>query len=152
SNYISQIQDFIGLLIKNGAAYQRAGEERVKLLQQIRKAIMISYSEKRPQPEKIDPRPGEPEDLVDIPNVPFLLMNCQEKMSKSLGNVISAKQFCQKYGANVLRYLILNAQYNQVINLSEELIRQATKIVVQNTTPLQQEIVANLLNNLNTVK
>src|SRR6185295_11704125 len=94
-------------------------------------------------------------------------------MSKSLGNVISAKHFCQKYGANILRYLILNAQYNQVINLSEELIKQATdyiqkiknllkklrfylylnkiKIGVQKTT-LQQEIVNNLLNNLNTVK
>ncbi|CAJ0761799.1 24764_t:CDS:2 [Entrophospora sp. SA101] len=47
-------------------------------------------------------------------------------MSKSLGNVILAKHFYEKYGANVFRYLILNTHYNQVINLSEELIQQAT--------------------------
>src|SRR6185437_4318538 len=94
-------------------------------------------------------------------------------MSKSLGNVILAKHFSQKYGTNALRYLILNSHYNQVINLSEELIQQATdyvqkiknllkklnfylyaeKIKVIEQKPLQEEkIIINLQNNLNTVK
>ena len=46
-------------------------------------------------------------------------------MSKSLGNVVLAEHFVQKYGPNTFRYLILNSHYNQVINLSEELIQQA---------------------------
>ncbi|CFW92850.1 Cysteine--tRNA ligase [endosymbiont DhMRE of Dentiscutata heterogama] len=246
SNYISQIQDFIGLLIKNGAAYQRVGEvffrieknpEYGKLSGQVLTKLKEGTREitsankesnhdfvlwKKTTVGKNWPSPwgaGRPgwhtecaafinkllhgqtldihgggNDLLfphhENERIQYLVANGrelsqtwlhiahinwgQEKMSKSLGNVISAKQFCQKYGANVLRYLILNAQYNQVINLSEELIQQATdyiqkiknllkklrfflymnktKIVVQNTTPLQQEIVANLLNNLNTVK
>ncbi|CAG8676045.1 4775_t:CDS:1, partial [Ambispora gerdemannii] len=96
-------------------------------------------------------------------------------MSKSLDNVILAKHFAQKYGANVLRYLILNSHYNQVINLSEELIQQAVdyiqkiksllkkmnfylyiekiKITSTRETPERgEEIINSLLNNLNTVK
>ena len=45
-------------------------------------------------------------------------------MSKSLGNVILAKHFYQKYGSNVLRYIIFNSHYNQLINLDQELIQQ----------------------------
>jgi len=94
-------------------------------------------------------------------------------MSKSLGNVILAKYFYQKYGANALRYLILNSRYNQVINLSEELIQQAVdytqkiknllkklnfylyteKIkITKQDTQRRAEIINILLNNLNTVK
>jgi cysteinyl-tRNA synthetase len=95
-------------------------------------------------------------------------------MSKSLGNVILAKHFYQKYGANVLRYLILNTHYKQVINLSEELIQQSAdyiqkiknllkklnfylytekiKITTNYETPKITEIINSLLNNLNTVK
>jgi cysteinyl-tRNA synthetase len=46
-------------------------------------------------------------------------------MSKSLGNVILAKHFYQKYGPNVLRYIFLNSHYNQVINFNETIIQQA---------------------------
>jgi cysteinyl-tRNA synthetase len=49
----------------------------------------------------------------------------QQKMSKSLGNVILAKHFYQKYGSNVLRYIFLNSHYNQVINFNEMIIQQA---------------------------
>ena len=47
-------------------------------------------------------------------------------MSKSVGNVILAKHFYQKYGANVLRYIFLNTHYNQVINFNETIIQQAS--------------------------
>ena len=94
-------------------------------------------------------------------------------MSKSLGNVILAKHFYQKYEANALRYLILNTHYNQVINLSEELIQQAIdytqKIknllkklnfylyvegikITRQEIPKSKEIIDSLLNNLNTIK
>jgi cysteinyl-tRNA synthetase len=94
-------------------------------------------------------------------------------MSKSLGNIILAEHFAQSYDPNALRYLILNAHYNQVINLSEELIQQAIdytqKIknllkklnfylyieklkIIDQETPQREEIINSLLNNLNTVK
>src|SRR5436305_839809 len=96
-------------------------------------------------------------------------------MSKSLGNVILAKHFYQKYGANVLRYLILNSHYNQVINLTEELIQQTVDYVRKITNLLKKlnfyiylskinfsrknkevqvykEIIRSLLDNLNSVK
>jgi len=96
-----------------------------------------------------------------------------EKMSKSLGNVILAEHFAQKYDPNALRYLILNSHYNQVINLSEELIQQAIyhtekiknllkklnfclyieKIKISKwETWEKEEVINSLLNNLNTIK
>ena len=94
-------------------------------------------------------------------------------MSKSLGNVILAKHFQQKYGANVFRYLLFNSHYNQVINFNEELVQQAVdytekiknllkklnfylyneKIKVEKQeTKKSKEIISGLLNNLNTIK
>jgi cysteinyl-tRNA synthetase len=97
-------------------------------------------------------------------------------MSKSLGNVILAKHFYQKWGANALRYLILNSHYNQVINLSEELIQQAANYTQKITnllkklnfylyqksvtrtekkftqTETHKEVIRHLSNNLNTIK
>ena len=97
-------------------------------------------------------------------------------MSKSLGNVILAKHFYQRYGANVFRYLIVNSHYNQVINFSEELIQQAINYTQKIENLLKKinfylytkkvhylkkknqlsiahnEVIQNLLNNLNTVK
>jgi cysteinyl-tRNA synthetase len=101
----------------------------------------------------------------------------KEKMSKSLGNVILATQFYQKHTANVLRYLIANTHYNQVINLDEHLIQNATNYInkIQNLlknlkfylyvkkiifsqksnkkrSETKEKVVEYLLNNLNTVK
>lgn len=97
----------------------------------------------------------------------------EEKMSKSLGNVVLAKHFAKIHGVNTFRYLILNSHYNQVINFSEELIQQAKdyvqkirnlgkklyfhlyleKLKVRNITTTQsKEITESLLNGLNTIK
>src|SRR5438128_2491515 len=98
-------------------------------------------------------------------------------MSKSVGNVILAKHFYEKYGANVLRYLILNSHYNQVINLQENLIQQGvdytqkitnllkkvnfylylnkikwTKEKITPSENVYQEVIYHLSNNLNTIK
>ncbi len=101
----------------------------------------------------------------------------QEKMSKSLGNVILAKHFYQKYGSNVLRYLLLNSHCNQVINFNEKLLQQAQDYIqkiknllkrlklyfywqkitinrqeINRNNQLYQEIINVLADNLNTIK
>jgi cysteinyl-tRNA synthetase len=96
-------------------------------------------------------------------------------MSKSLGNVILAKQFAKKYGPNVFRYLILNSRYKQVINFEETLVNQAVNYIEKITNLIKkiefrrylkkinlkkisdksyayQALVKALANNLNTVK
>ena len=50
-------------------------------------------------------------------------------MSKSEGNIILAKDFYQKYGANTLRYLFLNTHHNQIINFNEKLVQKAENYI-----------------------
>ena len=89
-----------------------------------------------------------------------------------MGNVIFAKHFAKIYGINIFRYLILSSHYNQVINFSEELIKQAIdyvrkiknllkrlkfylyigKIKIIKQKSQKEEIINSLLNDLNTVK
>ena len=52
-----------------------------------------------------------------------------EKMSKSLGNVILAKDAIKEYGADTIRLLLLNCDYRSVINFSDETIKDASSIV-----------------------
>lgn len=49
-----------------------------------------------------------------------------EKMSKSLGNVVLAKDAIEKYGGNVMRLLILETHYRAPVSFTEETI-QSTK-------------------------
>ena len=48
-----------------------------------------------------------------------------EKMSKSLGNVIYAKDMIEKYGGKVTRLVILNAHYRQPVNFTDETVTAA---------------------------
>ena len=48
-----------------------------------------------------------------------------EKMSKSLGNVIYAKDMIEKYGGEVTRLVILNAHYRQPVNFTDETVTAA---------------------------
>lgn len=50
------------------------------------------------------------------------------KMSKSIGNVINAKDFVKEYGTNVFRLIMLQTNYRQPINLTESFIEQ-TKVI-----------------------
>ena len=52
-----------------------------------------------------------------------------EKMSKSLGNVTWAKDFIQKLGANVTRWLLLSTHYRLVLNITDDLIKQSQQAV-----------------------
>lgn len=51
--------------------------------------------------------------FIDIDNV---------KMSKSLGNVVLAKDAIEKYGSNVIRHLFLTTYYRSPINFTEEAV------------------------------
>ena len=46
-----------------------------------------------------------------------------EKMSKSLGNVILAKDGINEYGADIIRLLLLNCQYRNILNFSDDAIK-----------------------------
>ena len=50
-----------------------------------------------------------------------------EKMSKSLGNVIYAKDMIEKYGGDVTRLVILNAHYRQPVNFTDETVLAAAQ-------------------------
>jgi cysteinyl-tRNA synthetase len=96
----------------------------------------------------------------------------EEKMSKSLGNQISTKEFIKKHGGNVLRFLILNSNYNEDIQVSKELIKQSKTQIkkIENVLKkigfffiynkkklvdydeINNEVIELLLNNLETIK
>jgi cysteinyl-tRNA synthetase len=47
-----------------------------------------------------------------------------EKMSKSLGNVITIRKFSEKYGGQVLRHILLTVHYRARLEWSEEVIQR----------------------------
>ena len=48
-----------------------------------------------------------------------------EKMSKSLGNMITIEEFLQKHSADVLRFIVLNSSYRSPLTYSESIAEQA---------------------------
>ena len=50
-----------------------------------------------------------------------------EKMSGSIGNVVSAKELIDKHGADLLRYLLLSTHYRRPIEFTDEVIANAKK-------------------------
>jgi cysteinyl-tRNA synthetase len=75
-----------------------------------------------------------------------------EKMSKSLGNVMLAKDVIELLGSNVVRWLMLSVNYRAPLNISEEIIETAKTEILKIQTALKTtEIKAQLLQlNLNT--
>lgn len=47
------------------------------------------------------------------------------KMSKSLGNLISLREFLSQYPAEVFKYLILSSHYRSIVNFSPKTVRQS---------------------------
>lgn len=70
-----------------------------------------------------------------------------EKMSKSLGNVIWAKDMIAKIGGNILRWLMLSTHYRSPLNISEEGIETARKELTKIETSCKQAYVALALAN-----
>ena len=54
----------------------------------------------------------------------FLTLS-QEKMSKSLGNIFTARAFLSQYSGEVARYMLLSVHYRSVIDFGRETIEQA---------------------------
>ncbi len=50
-----------------------------------------------------------------------------EKMSKSLGNIISIDEFLTQHSADAFRYLVLNSAYRNPVLFNEEVLLQAEK-------------------------
>lgn len=69
-----------------------------------------------------------------------------EKMSKSLGNVVLAKDAIAKYGGNVMRLLILSAHYRAPVQFTEETVIAAKNELEKISLAYRQLAVALQLN------
>lgn len=49
-----------------------------------------------------------------------------EKMSKSLGNVVTIRSFCEQFSGLVLRYLLLSVHYRAKLDWSKEIVDKST--------------------------
>lgn len=61
-----------------------------------------------------------------------------EKMSKSLGNVIWAKDLINKIGGNTLRWIMLSVHYRAPLNISSEVIDMSLKELDKIATVIKQ--------------
>lgn len=64
-----------------------------------------------------------------------------DKMSKSLGNVRWAKDMVEVYGANVVRWMLLNTHYRSPLNITEEVLANAETELQKLNAPLKQVMV-----------
>lgn len=71
-----------------------------------------------------------------------------EKMSKSLGNVLLAKDMIATLGANTVRWMMLSAHYRAPLNISDDVIEQAKTELSKATTVLRQIDVRAQLNGI----
>lgn len=67
----------------------------------------------------------------------FISVN-NEKMSKSLGNTLTATDFINKYGGNTLRLLLLSGHYRSPLNLTDEVISNNQKEVEKISNAIRQ--------------
>ena len=72
-----------------------------------------------------------------------------EKMSKSLGNVVYAKDMIEKYGGAVTRLVILNAHYRQPVNFTDETVNAAIQEVNKMNMAYKQMALQLQVNNIN---
>ena len=75
---------------------------------------------------------AQSESASDKPFVRYWMHNgmlqlAGEKMSKSLGNLITIEQFLEEHEADVLRLMIINSSYRNPLTYSEDVLMQAEK-------------------------
>lgn len=70
-----------------------------------------------------------------------------EKMSKSLGNFLLARELIERYGGQLIRFFMLQGHYRNPINFSDDLLEQAANGLERITTAY-----ANLLHRLETAR
>ena len=71
-----------------------------------------------------------------------------QKMSKSLGNVILAKDAIEQYGGNLLRLIIISTYYRAPVSLTEQSIQSARSELEKISKAYNQAAVALQLNNI----
>ena len=54
-----------------------------------------------------------------------MLVLGKEKMSKSLGNIITIREFLQKYPAEVLKFILLSNHYRSSLEFSDQVIKES---------------------------
>jgi cysteinyl-tRNA synthetase len=75
-----------------------------------------------------------------------------EKMSKSLGNVVYAKDMIKEYGGPVTRLVILNAHYRQPVNFTEETVKEAQQVILRMQMAYKQAALKLQSNNIDLSK
>lgn len=75
-----------------------------------------------------------------------------EKMSKSLGNVVYAKDMIAQYGGPVTRLVILNAHYRQPVNFTEETVKEAGQVILRMQMAYKQAALKLQSNNIDLSK
>ncbi len=68
------------------------------------------------------------------------------KMSKSLGNVLWAKDLIEQYGGPVVRWMMISTHYRAPLNLNNEALENAQKEIRKVEKPLQQALLQLALN------
>lgn len=94
---------------------------------------------------------AQSECLSDIPLANYWMHNGHltinnEKMSKSINNIITVRDLTDKYDADVLRFLLLSVHYRTPVNFSEELLENTVKSILRIKTTYK-----NMINSLNSV-
>ncbi len=91
-----------------------------------------------------------------------LLSVDNQKMSKSLGNIISLDEILQKYDGEIIRYILLSTHYQKTLNWTDQVINQAKSALnrlygalssateIYDDVDLESKVVVALCNNLNT--
>ena len=75
-----------------------------------------------------------------------------EKMSKSLGNVVYAKDMIAKFGGPVTRLVILSAHYRQPVNFTDETVNTAVSEINKIQMAYKQASLALQVNNIDLAK
>ena len=75
-----------------------------------------------------------------------------EKMSKSLGNFVLAKDLIAEYGGNVLRWIMNSTHYRAPINFSDEVFKNAVIELNKIVTPLKQANLKLQLENIQSIE
>lgn len=91
-----------------------------------------------------------------------LLLVDNQKMSKSIGNIISLDEILQKLDGEIIRYVLLSSHYQKTLNWTDQIVNQAKLALdrfygalssatkISDDVDFESKVTAALCNNLNT--
>lgn len=91
-----------------------------------------------------------------------LLLVDNQKMSKSIGNIISLDEILQKLDGEIIRYVLLSSHYQKTLNWTDQIVNQAKLALdrfygalssatkISDDVDFESKVAAALCNNLNT--